>query len=75
MSYCYVCGCQLNKFNETEEHIIQYSIGGVLKSKQLLCKQCNSMLGHDIDDELAKQFNCFANIWVFYKKVSLWKSI
>ena len=53
MSKCYVCGVELTEDNKTEEHIIN-AIGGVLKSKNLICKQCNSDFGDEIDSFLAK---------------------
>lgn len=62
MVTCYICGCELTKDNASEEHIFLNAIGGRLKSKRLLCKQCNSDFGNDIDEEMAKQFNCFANM-------------
>ena len=37
-NYCYICGKELTKLNESEEHIIPNAIGGKLKSKKLICK-------------------------------------
>lgn len=62
MSKCYVCGEEINKENETEEHILLNSIGGTLKSKTLICKKCNSEFGEKIDVEIAKQLNYFSNM-------------
>ena len=62
MFYCYICGCLLDNNNRTEEHIIPNALGGRLKSKNLICKQCNSAFGVIIDSELAKQFNFVANM-------------
>lgn len=59
---CYICDSKLTKNNETEEHIILNSIGGRLKSKNLMCKSCNSKLGSNIDHLLAKQLNPIANL-------------
>lgn len=39
----------------TLEHIIPQSIGGRLKAK-LYCKICNDTFGHELDDEISKQF-------------------
>jgi len=39
----------------TLEHIIPQSIGGRLKAK-IYCKTCNETIGHELDDEIAKQF-------------------
>lgn len=41
--------------NRSKEHIILNSIGGHLKSKELLCKTCNSTFGHETDGELSRQ--------------------
>ena len=60
MSKCYVCGVELTEDNKTEEHIIINAIGGVLKSKNLICKQCNSDFGDEIDSFLAKQLQPFS---------------
>lgn len=59
---CYVCGVEITKENETEEHILLNAIGGKLKSKKLICKGCNSDFGSEIDDSLAKQLNPIANL-------------
>lgn len=62
MSKCYICDIELNKENETEEHIILNSLGGKLKSKSLICRKCNSKLGNDIDNELSIMLNPIANL-------------
>lgn len=62
MSICYVCGNILNEKNQTEEHIFLNAIGGNLKSKNLICRECNSSFGNDIDAALAGQFNAIANM-------------
>lgn len=62
MSNCYLCGVLLDKSNSSVEHIIPNALGGNLKSRQLLCKKCNSDIGHQADSELAKQLNFFANM-------------
>lgn len=59
---CYVCDSEISSANETEEHIIINAAGGRLKSKELLCKKCNSDFGEKIDSELAKQVNSIANM-------------
>ncbi|WP_124221421.1 HNH endonuclease [Aquisalibacillus elongatus] len=59
---CYVCNNDLTKENETEEHIILNAIGGKLKSKKLVCKDCNSKFGFEIDNILAEQLNPIANL-------------
>lgn len=59
MSKFYMCGVELNESNRTEEHIILNAIGGVLTSKNLICKQCNSSFGDGADCHLAKQLQPF----------------
>lgn len=59
---CYVCGKRITMKNKSEEHIILNAVGGKLKSKELICKECNSKIGNQIDSELAKQLNFFANL-------------
>ncbi len=62
MAKCYVCEEEINKKNETKEHILINAIGGNLKPKTLICKKCNSEFGEKIDAELAKQLNFFSNM-------------
>lgn len=60
MSVCYSCNTILNRKNESVEHVIPNSIGGVLKSRRLLCRECNSAYGMTIDAALAKDFENLA---------------
>lgn len=62
MTKCYICEKEINKDNETEEHVLLNAIGGILKSKTLICKKCNSKLGDEIDSELARQLNYLSNL-------------
>jgi len=55
MKTCYLCKDPLTSANASKEHILLNSIGGRLKSKELLCKTCNSKFGHEADGELARQ--------------------
>ncbi len=68
MKSCYCCGTPLTKENVSVEHIIPNSIGGKLKSNNLLCEPCNKLLGSEIDDELAKQFNFFMNFFMIERE-------
>ena len=52
----------LSESNRSLEHIIPNAIGGHLKSKDLICKNCNSNTGQKIDAEISKQLNFFANM-------------
>jgi hypothetical protein len=62
LSKCYICNSELISANRSAEHILPNCIGGRLKSNQLICKDCNSLFGQDIDKELCAQLNFFANI-------------
>lgn len=52
---CYCCEEQITKDTSSVEHILPNAIGGKLKSKKLLCKDCNSNFGVSFDSELSKQ--------------------
>lgn len=62
MYTCYVCDDILNSENETVEHIVLNAIGGKLKSRRLICRDCNSKFGSKIDTELAKQLSSFCTL-------------
>ncbi|MBA9077080.1 HNH endonuclease [Rufibacter quisquiliarum] len=59
---CYVCSIEITSETETEEHIIINAAGGRLKSKDLICKDCNSTFGGKIDSLLADQLNNLSNM-------------
>lgn len=61
MAKCIVCGCELGEGNSCEEHILLNAIGGHLKSKELLCKEHNSVFGDECDAELAKQLQVLSS--------------
>lgn len=63
MANCYVCGRILDENNRTEEHILLNAIGGHLSSDKIICRNCNSILGDDMDSELANQLNFVANMF------------
>ena len=56
MTNCYMCTVAIDDNNRSSEHIILNSMGGRLKSTNLLCEGCNSTLGDGIDAELSRQF-------------------
>ncbi|WP_418981923.1 HNH endonuclease [Alistipes sp.] len=58
---CYICDAAITRENYSYEHIIINAAGGRLKSRDLICKQCNSDFGEKIDNILANQLNFFAN--------------
>ncbi len=53
---CYNCQTELIPGKQSDEHLILNAMGGRLKSKNLICKDCNSKIGSDVDGELAEQF-------------------
>ena len=55
LSKCFICGAELTSENNSQDHILLNALCGTLTSKNLLCKHCNSILGNDMDDILAKQ--------------------
>jgi hypothetical protein len=65
MENCYLCNIKLSKETWSKEHILLNSIGGRLKSKNLLCSTCNSKFGQEADSELSSQLlflSSFLNI-------------
>lgn len=57
MQSCAICGVCITASNNTREHIIQNALGGRLKVRGVLCKECNSNAGKSWDAELALQLN------------------
>ena len=51
---CYICKTILLEDNISVEHILPNALGGRLKSKNLLCKECNSKTGQLFDYTLAE---------------------
>ncbi|QHT67412.1 HNH endonuclease [Rhodocytophaga rosea] len=62
MYNCYNCNITLNETNKSEEHIIPNSLGGQIKSYNLLCQKCNSYYGETIDRELHEQTGLFSDL-------------
>jgi hypothetical protein len=58
--YCYLCGTEITKENDTKEHIIPNALGGRKKVSGFICRNCNSNTGQTWDNELAKQFENIA---------------
>jgi hypothetical protein len=63
MKTCYLCDVELNELNKSEEHILLNAIGGKLKSRDLLCKECNSKIGNKPDAELARELNFLSSFF------------
>ena len=60
--YCYICGKEITKENETDEHIILNAIGGHLHSYTVICKDCNTKMGETADAKLAEDFVDFGAV-------------
>lgn len=60
ISKCYICSNPLEGKSRSFEHIIPNSIGGFTGSYDLLCRNCNSKLGSDIEGDFAKSLNSIA---------------
>lgn len=58
MSNCYRCDDKITTDNQSN------ACSGVLKSKKLLCKTCNSKYGHDFDNKFSVDPNTLSNILV-----------
>jgi len=63
MPKCYICQRDITNENASEEHIFLNAIGGRLKSRDLICRQCNDVFGSGIDSALAAQLNYLANMF------------
>lgn len=59
---CYICGKELTDVNKSDEHIILNAIGGHLHSYNLLCKECNSLLGEKADAKLADDLSFYTDM-------------
>lgn len=59
MKECVFCGVKFDFKNNSLEHIIPQSLGGVLKARGVLCKNCNNKLGGNIDNKLYEYFKIF----------------
>ncbi len=53
---CYICGCELNNNNRSEEHVIHNALGGMLKTFNILCGKHNKELNDDIDSNFINIF-------------------
>jgi len=62
MRTCYSCNEVLHSANKTEEHIIINAVGGLLKSRRIICNKCNRDFGLEIDAALADQLKIFSNL-------------
>lgn len=61
---CILCGAELAGSNRSWEHVVPESLGGKLRTDQVLCRSCNSRTGHDWDAALVRQLLPFS-LFVF----------
>lgn len=59
MKKCMICNTIIDETNDTKEHIIPASIGGIKTVKGFICRSCNNSTGEIWDAELAKQLAPF----------------
>jgi len=45
MEKCIFCNKEITQDNDSKKHIIPNCIGGKLKVRGMVCKNCNSILG------------------------------
>jgi hypothetical protein len=62
MDQCYSCGVPFDGTNNSEEHIINNSLGGRFKSRGLLCIECNGIFGSGIDRVMTEQLGHFTDL-------------
>ncbi len=56
---CALCLAPITASNSTREHILPNAIGGRRRTRDFICKRCNSETGSAWDSELARQFQLF----------------
>lgn len=55
MKFCVYCGENIK--DDSEEHIIQNALGGLITSTGICCSKCNQVLSSSIDKEFTSIFN------------------
>ena len=63
---CIFCPTQLEE-DPSDEHVIAENIGGKLHSRNLICKNCNSLFGAKLDENLRKKFEVIS-FWINFRK-------
>jgi HNH endonuclease len=53
---CRGCGVPLTDTNDSEAHIIPNALGGRLKPKCIICRECNTQLDRIADNALVQAF-------------------
>ncbi|MBZ9666730.1 HNH endonuclease [Pseudomonas sp. LMG 31766] len=57
MATCFLCDEPISSSNDSREHIIPNSIGGIKKTRGFICVDCNSEAGETWDAALSEQMN------------------
>lgn len=60
-NFCFYCKTQITSQNCTEEHIFLAGLGDKLKTKKVLCRDCNSLLGAVVDAPLINDLKPFVD--------------
>ncbi len=60
---CVRCDYLIDDSNDSEEHIIQNSVGGRLTVKGFICRACNNRTGETWDAVFAEQLNFFCQFF------------
>jgi len=68
---CYYCEAPLTDKNKSREHIFPDFVGGKIISTDLLCSDCNPMLGSSIDSALYSQIKSYADLLVISRERKL----
>lgn len=59
---CFGCGTQINENNNSAAHIIPNALGGRLKPKNILCRECNTTLDNLADNALIRAFGVWPTL-------------
>ncbi|PZR44940.1 HNH endonuclease [Paraburkholderia fungorum] len=59
---CRGCGVQLTESNDSEAHIIPNALGGRLKPKGIICRECNTELDRVADNALVQAFGSWPTL-------------
>jgi hypothetical protein len=60
---CVSCDCLIDDSDDSEEHVIQNSVGGRLTVRGFICRTCNNRTGETWDAAFAKQLNFFCHFF------------
>lgn len=61
LNKCYSCGEVITATKAAVEHIIPNALGGKLKSRTILCSDCNGKLGREVDAPFCQQMGFVVN--------------